>query len=586
METTTDQNLIHDECMICLENMEENDLIGKIPCCPTKFYHKKCIEIWSSKSNSCPTCRNRFYKILISLQSKPQSIINTLNIKDKLLPNPAINQIPSQYIINNQSIQQQLQQIIDNSLLSSNNLSNEYLNTSGSGFCCICTITNRRNNTTLLCQQCGSNFHLNCLGVSDLSEEYFNWYCPMCDYNEESIIPNNNLRSFRRTLFSSGNNNSSSSSRRQRIMQDQQPGRSVLPNQRSRLIIHNENNELNDDFLYNEDFNDDYDIDTSDEPILEFSDLQQEQGQMRLAEFPRPTTSSNNSNIINGGILLRREQKQIENLSAEEVNSWDMFDKARKESIVEETKDHQASQTVESEIPTASSTKQRRRRRKRSAEDRIEPMVVEDSNQVNAVSPVLLQPSTIQSSSRISNLIDQLKHTKKAHTSSSSSYQHYQYQHQFPQAYISNVGSQSDSSTSMGNSPMESTAYSSDDNDYTRNVGKLPMEKSYDKNESINYIEPNKQVELTYEQKLKIQRHVKNKLRLKYKPGHKIIKESSSIDNNEGFITNEEEFIKINKKISRKIYSHVLNNQNKNHSTIDEIIEDESLVQELINKYV
>ncbi|KAI5966166.1 uncharacterized protein KGF55_000475 [Candida pseudojiufengensis] len=550
MEVQESQLQIQDECMICLENMQSNDLIGKLPCCPTNHYHKECIEIWSSKSNSCPTCRNRFYKILISLKSKPNSIINSLNIKDKLLPNPAINHIPSQYIINNATQSRHLLSQSNFEDHNSSTPSSDYIN--NSGFCCLCTITNRRNNSTILCQQCGSNFHLNCLGISDLTEEYFNWFCPMCDYNQETVIPNNHLSLRRRGLLTS--------SIRRHL--SQQPR-----SQNRRLIIHNDNDELNDDFLYNEDLSDN---DMSDEQIIQFNDIRHTSpnSTTQIPEFSRSSSSSNTSNIVNGGILLRREQKQNEKLSIEEVNSWDMFDKARKESIEENQQEH-TNALSSSSNSVSNGNERRRRRRKRSAEeDNIDTQLslTNSTNTLNSTIP--------QSSSRISNLIDQLKHTKKPHTSATQ--QNSQYLNQFPQSYInSTLASQSDSSTSIGNSPMESNAYSSDDNEYTRNI----LVNNNIQPELITRDGSNKQIELTYEQKLKIQKQVRNKLKIRYNPNFKV-EEDQATD----IITNEEEFIKINKKISRKIYNHILSNQEENVS-IDSIIEKNDYLQELIDKY-
>ena len=246
-----------DECMICLEHMLPDHHIGNIPCCANKFYHQDCIEIWASKSNSCPTCRNNFHQINILLMSKPGVIAKTIQIQDKLLPNPAINQIPSQFIIGSNEHR--------------NDVEDTSPYASDAGFCCLCAVT-RRNSPLLLCQQCASNFHINCLGISDAeTDDYFSWYCPMCDCHQETILP---MRPVRRALFSG--------------MTRRQP-----PTSR-RLVIRNENDEIDDSFLYN------------DEPMPAFSSMR-----MHHDEVPRA------SNVINGGVILRREQKMRLRLSEE-----------------------------------------------------------------------------------------------------------------------------------------------------------------------------------------------------------------------------------------------------------------------------
>ena len=42
------------ECVICLENMNNNDIIVLTEC--FHMYHKKCINDWFMISNICPIC--------------------------------------------------------------------------------------------------------------------------------------------------------------------------------------------------------------------------------------------------------------------------------------------------------------------------------------------------------------------------------------------------------------------------------------------------------------------------------------------------------------------------------------------------
>ena len=221
-KTNLKEPSLSEECMICLESISPFDKVGKVPCCPTKIYHDQCILQWSQKSNGCPTCRNRFHKIEISIHNK---IINTVAIKDRLLPNPAINDIPSQYIINDRI----LSAITTNRTIGSASIEEEAEEII-EGVCYICSIDSRNG---IICQNCGCNFHLNCLGVIEV-EDLFSWCCPICDYNQETWLPRR--RSRRITS---------------RLQLDHQESRG--PRTRGRittngLVIHNDNDELDVDF--------------------------------------------------------------------------------------------------------------------------------------------------------------------------------------------------------------------------------------------------------------------------------------------------------------------------------------------------
>ena len=51
----SDDNLLLDECSICLEKYKLNDKIIHLNC--RHPFHKKCIYIWLNKNNTCPQCR-------------------------------------------------------------------------------------------------------------------------------------------------------------------------------------------------------------------------------------------------------------------------------------------------------------------------------------------------------------------------------------------------------------------------------------------------------------------------------------------------------------------------------------------------
>lgn len=52
---TEDDNLLLDECSICLEKYVVNDKIIKLDC--SHSYHKKCLSEWLKNNNTCPHCR-------------------------------------------------------------------------------------------------------------------------------------------------------------------------------------------------------------------------------------------------------------------------------------------------------------------------------------------------------------------------------------------------------------------------------------------------------------------------------------------------------------------------------------------------
>jgi len=50
-----DDNLLLDECSICLENYKINDKIINLNC--NHKFHKDCLKLWIKKNNTCPQCR-------------------------------------------------------------------------------------------------------------------------------------------------------------------------------------------------------------------------------------------------------------------------------------------------------------------------------------------------------------------------------------------------------------------------------------------------------------------------------------------------------------------------------------------------
>lgn len=504
-----------EECLICLESILPTNKVGKIPCCPSKRYHDQCVLQWSRTSNSCPTCRNRFHKIEIT---DNQNILETVSIQDRLLPNPAINDIPLQFIIREQP--------------PTNPVVEDDLNDES---CYMCSNFTSRNGIS--CQQCGCHFHLHCLGVETIDESIC-WCCPICDYNQESNVPQRARRRRMQNNFPLNVDYTDNSSRMKRRGQEQ----------RNRLVIHNDNDELDVDFLYEDD-----------DVLLE----EMNYSQQHFLPYHSP--------VINGGVISRREQKQRAKLTQEEVQSWEMFDVARKDNEEYALVDAEGGSNFthpekRGETGDENESDKNKRRRKRKKVTPIEVGSSLSTSSSNAVN----QPVN-HSTSRISQLIDQLKTPGRKPITLTNHQTIIQPNNTFPLPSTNIMPSDSPMSISpAANSPMELVSYSSDDNDYTRQV---QLQKQ--QNPMIQSRQSVK--ELTLDQKIEIQKHIRNKLRPRYKPGQ--VKN----ENNPDVITSEENYITINKTISRKIYNHILNQS----EPIEEFFKSDDIkLRDIIDKYI
>ena len=54
-KVNSNDNLLLDECSICLEKYNVKEKILQLEC--NHAFHKKCIQTWLNKNNSCPQCR-------------------------------------------------------------------------------------------------------------------------------------------------------------------------------------------------------------------------------------------------------------------------------------------------------------------------------------------------------------------------------------------------------------------------------------------------------------------------------------------------------------------------------------------------
>ncbi|KAK6203111.1 uncharacterized protein RJT21DRAFT_24826 [Scheffersomyces amazonensis] len=578
---------LDEECAICLETINHHDRIGIIDSCDCKIsnqnYHDKCILKWSSNSNSCPKCRKRFYKINIYNKIHTSlRLIQSFNVKDKLLINDAINNIPAEFIINSNNFPDSSISGITSvsstmaprirSLTSSSTMRSTpepIMN----GVCIICSSSNYNFRSGLInCTSCNSNFHYSCLNQSRLNhshsitgggssssrsngsnidgtitqigdilsrtnqvveteDDYFQWCCPICDSDQESLVPY--YRRTTRLLKRSGNKSVTT----KRITR--KPRRS---NNNINSTSNNNCTIIDDIYDYNDSMSE---IDDDFNDIIRDNDTNFE-GVMFDDEYNNDindnTNSSSNSQdnyyynppIINGGVLLRKELRAKQNLTKEEQQSWDLFEQVRNNDD-----DNGQEITPDKDDQSNDSTDKKRKRRKRKVEMDTTTTTT-NNNELTNNSSIIHQP---QHPSRISNLLSQLKTTSSTIKQASSSRfpkPAYVYSSPPPNNQLQNSPiipiSESPSSISpMSNSPME---INDSDTQYESDYKVLSRQPIISK----------PKFELTLDQKLVIQKYIRNNLRPLYNP----LQENSKIKNENHYIT-------INKTISRKIYSHIIN---------------------------
>ncbi len=59
-----EQNQIHTDCAVCLEEFEEREWLKHLPNCVHAF-HVSCIDIWFQSHSNCPLCRTHAYDFTI-----------------------------------------------------------------------------------------------------------------------------------------------------------------------------------------------------------------------------------------------------------------------------------------------------------------------------------------------------------------------------------------------------------------------------------------------------------------------------------------------------------------------------------------
>lgn len=198
------------------------------------------------------------------------------------------------------------------------------------------------------------------------------------------------------------------------------------------------------------------------------------------------------SSVLNGGVILRREARQLENLTREEADSWSALEQVRLGTIRD-------SEKVSPHDPVTTKRKRRKHR---------EPVTSALPTSSTICSSSLIS-SASEKPSRILSLMKQIK-TRGTTTLSVPA--------------LANIDS-----VTEGLDPG-----------MTENANKpAPTSKGLATT-----------MELSFDQKKKIQRYVRDKLRSRYDP------HTDSTDPR--IIKTETEYIKINKAISHKVYAEVL----------------------------
>ena len=96
-----------EQCPICLDNIQEGDLISTLPCNKKHTFHTYCIEFWLIKNSNCPICRfslsEIINKIIENPWQSPESIIEEIN---RIRNNRGEDELPNNNVNNNQPQQQ------------------------------------------------------------------------------------------------------------------------------------------------------------------------------------------------------------------------------------------------------------------------------------------------------------------------------------------------------------------------------------------------------------------------------------------------------------------------------------------------
>lgn len=489
----------HDtECSICLENTRAGDLIGTIEGCH-HFYHSDCIIQWSNHSNSCPTCRRKYYKINVASLKCSDKILKTINVQDKLPSNSAIDDIPAEFVI---PASQNLN-IIENTL--SYEEGNADTINSNNKVCTICSSSDYHASAAgklINCDFCTSAFHHTCLGMYSLEDlEYITWCCPICDSTQELISSapelgrrlSRRFRTNRRRKYDHKEPLRNVISEISNEMDDSDNGLNVTLgggsslnrsiSNRNGLVIFNENGELDDEFLY----------------------------QDNAVMFNQKANKERN--FINGGMIMRKEIREKERLTVEELESWNLYNKAKKNVVDPQTQDdgHEAG-TEKNSFSSGNQVNRKKRKRQEVSFRPLSPRMG-SSKSLEGDRKTGERRDGIGSTSRIAGLIRLLK--------------------------SSNDLESDDVLPLVNNSELN-----------TNLVSSMPLQQD---NKELGKQDESttKDIQLTFEQKTQIQKHIRTNLKPLYKPGKDNISDGC-------FINSEDLYVKINKSVSKKLYGYII----------------------------
>ncbi|CCE78534.1 Piso0_001160 [Millerozyma farinosa CBS 7064] len=490
----------HDtECSICLENTRADDLIGTIEGC-LHFYHSDCIIQWSNQSNSCPTCRRKYYKVKVALLKRSDKVLKTINVQDKLPSNSAIDHIPAEFVIpasNNLNI-------IGNT--SSYEEGNTDTNNSNNKVCTICSSSDYHASAAgklINCDFCTSAFHHTCLGMYSLEDlEDITWCCPICDSTQELIssapgfgrrLPRrfttnrrrkNNHKVPLRNIIGALSNEVDDSDNEINVTPGGGSSSSRNKSKRNGLVIFNENGELDDEFLY----------------------------QDNNADMFSPRANKER-NFINGGMIMRKELREKERLTVEELESWNLYNKAKKDVMDSQTQGYDDEARIEKNISSSGNQGSRKKRKRQEIAPCPSSPRVGSSKSLEKDKKTYERRDGNGTTSRIAGLIKSLKSPNSLKTDDAS-----------PLVNNDEVNTETPPLVSL------------------QQDNKKPEKK--DKSTT-------KDIQLTFEQKTEIQKHIRTNLKPLYKPGKDNVSDRSCINS-------EDLYIKINKSVSKKLYGYII----------------------------
>lgn len=244
-----------------------------------------------------------------------------------------------------------------------------------------------------------------------------------------------------------------------------------------------------------------------------------------IEEFDDAEEVVRSTSVLNGGILLRREARAIQNLSPEESKSWELLELARN-----------GESSMDAAIPAQSSETRKRRRRQAPVENSSAQMdnSEETKREVQEVKGEDLSEVQSKSSSiQLHTSATPLEGTGNRPSRIAS--------------LMSQINRRNRFSHHVLVPPIEHSPLSSE----CLNLAESDSGSEVDAKRHCNYV-----TELTLDQKRRVQKYVRNHLRPLYNP--LASNEYFASNGESGHIRSEKEYIDVNKRISRQVYASIL----------------------------